>query len=320
MRGKAAVNKQLPLPFRFFILLSLLAIAVSACSAAATPGASPAEAPQADFGSREALSNSGLPSSDTAQAVDRLVIKDASLTIVVTSPQDAMDHIGKMAEEMGGFVVTSNLYQSQLTGGTEVPRARITVRVPAERLDEALTRIHAESDRAPINQTTNSQDVTKEYTDLQSRLRNSEAAEQQLTKLMEQATKTEDVLAVYNQLVQKREEIEVLKGQIQFYEQSAALSSISVDLLVNAEAQPLTIGKWEPKGVANTAIRALLSTLRFLFYAGIWIVLYVLPVGLLILIPIVLVIMILRRLMRRSRKAAPLPVAGPTPPPAKGQS
>jgi hypothetical protein len=312
------VNKRLPLSFRIFILLSLLAIALSACSAAATPGASPAEAPQLDFGAREATSNSGVPSSDSAQAADRLVIKNASLTIVVASPQDAQDHIGKMAEEMGGFVVTSNLYQSQLSGGTEVPRASITVRVPAERLEEALNRIHSESDRAPINQTTNSQDVTKEYTDLQSRLRNSEAAEQQLTKLMDQATKTDDVLAVYTQLVQKREEIEVLKGQIQYYEQSAALSSISVDLLVNAEVQPLTIGKWEPKGVANTAIRALLSTLRFLFYAVIWIGLYVLPVGLVILIPILLLIFILRRLMRRSRKTAPLPVAGPTPPPAQG--
>jgi hypothetical protein len=311
------VNKRLSLPFRFFILLSLTAIVLAACAQAATPSTPPlAGLPQADFSAREAVSNSSLPSNDSAQSIDRLVIKDASLTIVVNSPQDAMDHITKMAEEMGGFVVTSNLYQSQLSDGTEVPRARITVRVPAERLDEALERIHAESDRAPINQTTNSQDVTKEYTDLQSRLRNAEAAEQQLTKLMDQATKTEDVLAVYTQLVQKREEIEVLKGQIQYYEQSAALSSISVDLLVNAEVQPLTIGKWEPKGVANTAIRALLSTLRFLFYAAIWIVLYIVPVGIIILIPILLVIFILRRLLRRGRKAAPLPA----PPPAEGQT
>ena len=56
---------------------------------------------------------------------------------------------------------------------------------------------------------------------------------------MEEATKTEDVLSVFNQLTQVREQIEVIKGQMQYYEQSAALSSISVELYANAAVQPV---------------------------------------------------------------------------------
>ena len=66
---------------------------------------------------------------------------------------------------------------------------------------------------------------------MQSRLIAKEAAADQLTKIMQDATKTQDVLAVYAQLEQIDSDIEVLKGQIKYTEQSAALSSISVNII-----------------------------------------------------------------------------------------
>jgi hypothetical protein len=109
------------------------------------------------------------------EGAERIVIKNAREEIVVDQPDQSMDRISQMAEEMGGFVVSANLYQATLDSGEEVPRASITIRVPAERLDEALARIEAESDQLPRNKTIEP-DVTSEYTDLQSRLRNLEAA------------------------------------------------------------------------------------------------------------------------------------------------
>ena len=81
-------------------------------------------------------------------------------------------------------------------------RADITIRVPAEKLNDALSRIKNESDQEPLSQGIDSQDVTKDYTDLQSILHNEEATEAQLQKFMEQATTTEDVMRVYSELVQ----------------------------------------------------------------------------------------------------------------------
>ena len=57
--------------------------------------------------------------------------------------------------------------------------------------------------------------ATAEYTDLQSRLRNLEAAEAQLVNIMDGATKTEDVLSVFNQLVYIREQIQKVFAQFQ---------------------------------------------------------------------------------------------------------
>jgi hypothetical protein len=230
------------------------------------------------------------------------VIKNATLTIVVDDPAASMDAIARMADEMGGYVVTANLYQMPLENGVEVPRANIAVRVPAEKLNEALAQIRSQSNQDPRNENVTSQDVTGEYTDLGSRLRNLEATEEQLTEIMGSAIRTEDVLTVYNQLVQVREQIEVIKGQMQYYEQSAALSSISVDLLANAAAQPLTIGGWQPVGVAKDALQALINTLRFLANLLIWIVLLVLPVLVILYLVFVLPLRFAWRKLRPARK------------------
>jgi hypothetical protein len=300
---------------RVLIVISLLVLLLAACAPAAAPA--PVEEIYAEpaLGAPEAPAFDAAPSADFERTVveqaagegaERIVIKNAREEIVVDQPDQSMDRISQMAEEMGGFVVSANLYLATLDSGEEVPRATITIRVPAERLDEALARIEAESDQLPRNKTIDSQDVTSEYTDLQSRLRNLEAAEAQLVEIMNDALRTEDVLNVYNQLVQVREQIEVIKGQIKYYDESAKLSAISVDLIANAAVQPLTVGGWQPVGVVKEAVQALINALKFLASAAIWIALFLLPVVLIIGVPIYLIVLLIRGWRRRriARRAA----------------
>lgn len=221
----------------------------------------------------------------SAAPVERMVIKNADLSVVVMDPIEKMDAIAAMAAEMGGFVVSSNVWQNTLSNGAKVPHASITIRVPAERLDEALDRIKSGVGEI-LSENVSGQDVTSEYTDLASRLRNLEAAEAQLQEIMDEATKTEDVLQVYNNLVSVREQIEVIKGQMQYYEQAAAMSMISVDISGDEEAQPLQIGGWQPAGVAKDAIETMVDTLQWLGNVAIWVGLCVLPIGIIVGIPL----------------------------------
>lgn len=298
------------------IAISLLGLLLASCAPAAAP------APVQEFYSEPAVGAVEEPAFDAAPpapmertaaeaeqgagaGAERIVIKNAREELVVDQPDQSMDRIAQMAEEMGGFVVSANLYQTTLESGEEVPRASITIRIPAERLDEALKRIEAESDQLPRNKTIDSQDVTSEYTDLQSRLRNLEAAEAQLVEIMNDAVRTEDVLNVYNQLVQVREQIEVIKGQIKYYDESSKLSAISVELIPNAAVQPLTVGGWQPVGVVKDAVQALINVLKFLVSAAIWIALLVLPVLLIVGVPIYLIVRLIRgwRKRRKARRA-----------------
>jgi len=237
----------------------------------------------------------------TQETQTRMVIKNASLSIVVEEPGTTLDAISNLAAELGGFVVSSNLYRMEVDGGLEVPQANITIRVPVEKLDQALAEIKSGAGQI-LNENISGQDVTQEYTDLESRLRNLENAEQQLNQIMEQAYSTEDVLSVYNRLVEVQEQIELIKGQMQYYEQSAALSAISVNIQANEAVQPLKIGNWQPVGVAKRAIQALINTLEVIANILIWIALYILPVVLVLYFPVRWIWKGLKKLFTRKKK------------------
>jgi len=247
----------------------------------------------------------------------RIVIRNATLSIVVENPAQAMNTISQMAEEMGGFVVVSNLYKTVSRNDREVPQADITVRVPAEQLNEAIEQIKAlveDPDTDILSENVSGQDITREYTDLSSQLRNLEQAEAQLREIMASATETDDVLAVHQQLTQIREQIEVIQGRIQYYDEAAALSAVEVRLQALAAIQPLEIGGWKPVGEARNAAQALIDTLQFLGSAAIWLLIYVLPVALVIFIPLRLLWVLFRRLIK-GRAKKPAPAAEPPAPP-----
>ncbi|MCJ7676348.1 MAG: DUF4349 domain-containing protein [Anaerolineales bacterium] len=236
---------------------------------------------------------------------ERLVIRNANLTLVVENPTASVETISRMAQDMGGFVVSSYLYETALgAGDLTTTQGTLTIRVPAERLDEALQAIKAGAIEVR-SENISGEDVTQQYVDLQSRLRNLEAAEAQLQEIMGSATRTEDVMMVYNQLVQVRGEIESVKGQMQYFEQSAKLSAVTLELIPDAAAQPLQIAGWRPQGTAKAAVEALIQALQFLADAAIWAVICIVPIGVILGLPAYFVV----RAMRRRRKAAKAPPA-----------
>jgi hypothetical protein len=264
-----------------------------------------AEAPMPETDLYAADGSARQSNSNEAQqaAQDRLVIKTADLAIVVKDPAARMKEISALATEMGGFVVASNLYQSYYgPNNIEVPEATITIRVPSERLDEALEKIKkgaVDVDHENIS----GQDVTSQYVDLQSQLKAKEAAEKKLLEILDQATRAEDVLAIYLQVQSVQSEIEVLKGQIKYYEESAALSSISVRLIAEESAQPIVVGPWKPSGAVKEAVQDLIIFVQNFVDFLIRFIILILPSLILIAIPAYLVYLVGRAAYRRVNKS-----------------
>ena len=236
-------------------------------------------------------------------ATERLVIQNVDMSIVVADPKARMEEIADLAVEMGGFVVSSNIYQTTYgPNSIEVPEASMTIRVPSERLDEALEKVKA--DVVDVTYENRSgQDVTSQYVDLQSRLKAKQAAEAKLLEFLEASTETEDALAVYVQLQQIQSEIEVLKGQIQYYEESAALSAISIRLIAEETVKPIEIGGWKLQGTANDALQDLIQFTQGFTRFLIRFVLLILPALILIAIPAFLIFLGGRALFRRFKKS-----------------
>ena len=237
----------------------------------------------------------------TALDIDRLVIQTAALSMVVTDPVAKAAAVRQMVEGMGGYVVSSYIYKSSYGEGLTADNASISVRVPVDRLQDALDQMKADAVEVRSENITG-EDVTAQYVDLESRLRNLEAAEAQLMEIMDSADETEDVLAVYNQLVATRGEIEMVRGQMQYFEESAAFSLITAELIPDAAAQPIEIGGWQPQGTVKAAVEALIRGLEWVADAAIWLVICVLPFALLIGLPVFLIVRAARR--RRAKAAA----------------
>ncbi len=300
---------------RVAFALLILMLLYTGCSSAAPTAAPLYAAPEAagapsaqmemeksEVSTADYASNNGMPGQ--ASPVDQLVIQNANISIVVSDPATAMDAVVKMTEEFKGYVVDSNIYKTRNENGLDLPQAHITIRVPAESLTVTLEKIKSLVEDPAIDvlsETRSGQNVTKEYTDQKSRLKNLEDAEAQLREIMASATRTEDVMSVFNQLTQIREQIEITKGQIKYYEESAAMSAVDITIQSKAAVAPLTIGSWQPAGVAKEAIQALINALKFFANAGIWMVLFFLPVIIILLIPVFIIIWIIRMISRRNK-------------------
>lgn len=295
------------------VLIIITIFVISACAGASYQASAPElETMQGVAVSDMAFEESAEPgrstfSADRAsqnQVQERLVIRNANLTLVVESPADSVAEISALAETMGGFVVSSNVYESTFDQGVRATRASITVRIPAERLNEALSEIKAGAVEVR-SENISGEDVTQEYTDLQSRLRNLEAAEEELREIMGSLTKAEDVLRVYESLRQVREEIEIIKGRMQYFEQSARLSAVTIELLPDVVSQPLQIGRWQPEGTAKEAFETVIRAFQFLADAAIWFVILVLPILFLLSLPFwVIRWFVIRRRARKQSRAS----------------
>jgi len=168
------------------------------------------------------------------------------------------------------------------------------VRVPADRLTEAMERAKRDAIKVLAENITG-QDVTQQYVDQQSRLENLEAAEEQLQAIMEDARSTEDVLAVYNQLVNTRSEIEVIRGQLEYWSQAAAFSSLRVDIAPPESEPALIETRWQPGETAEEAYTALIDGLQGVVDLAIWGMVFCLPFVLILGLPLLIAVWFARR-------------------------
>ena len=205
----------------------------AASAARPAPTAVPAMAMEAMESDSQSVSES-LPSMEEVQASvaaqNRIIVRTVGMGLIVDNIADSVDRVGDVAAELGGWSVSSDR--------SAIHHGNVSVRVPAQQLDDAVRRIRALGTRVDWESST-SQDVTDEYVDTNSRLRSLRATEAALLDLLSQAVDVEDALEVQRELTDLQAEIESLEGRIKYLEQTAAFSLINVTLLL--APRPMTV-------------------------------------------------------------------------------
>ncbi|MFA6754448.1 MAG: DUF4349 domain-containing protein [Candidatus Dojkabacteria bacterium] len=117
-------------------------------------------------------------------------------------------------------------------------------------------------------------DVTMEYTDLESRLKNLVSTEIQLVKILDTAKTVEDTLAVYTELTDIRSQIEVIEGQLKYLDSQVDYSYLTVNLSLSDLGKDIRDEQWKPLGVAKNAFSSLVDFGIYLADILIWVIIF----------------------------------------------
>jgi Domain of unknown function (DUF4349) len=223
--------------WRAVVVVGAIALVLGACSGDDTGdgggdggGASGATSEEAAPAARSA-DDAGAGGTDELFAVSQglpavtpRVIKTARLSMEVRDAglPDAVQDVVAIAEGAGGFVLSTELSDERAGTGT------IVVRVPAEEFEGALGSI---GDLGDVERrTVSGEDVSEEFVDLEARLRNFEAQEAVLLRLMDRATTIGETIRVQRELTGVQLEVERIRGRLRFLEDRTSLGTITVGM------------------------------------------------------------------------------------------
>jgi hypothetical protein len=195
------------------------------------------------------------------------IIKTAQLEIEVGRDglQDAVDDAIATAQDAGGFVLSTRLEDERSGRGT------LVLRVPSEKFESALAALDDLGD--VLGRSVSGEDVGEEFVDLEARLRNFEAQEAVLLRLMDRAETVSDTIKVQRELTGIQLEVERIRGRLRFLEDQTSLGTVTLKLsepgAVVATASTLEKA-WERAGGAALAfVSALVISLGVVVPAAI---------------------------------------------------
>ncbi|MBI4332621.1 MAG: DUF4349 domain-containing protein [Chloroflexi bacterium] len=252
---------------RYFVAVALLAAVVIGCAPRIPGGGQPGSAPAPGLAERSGPPQGG-EGGELPPVSERRIVRTGNISLVVEDVVSARDRVAALAGSLGGYVVSSSF-----VGGEGDVSGVISIRVPGENFDRAVAELRAMALRVASESST-SKDITEEYIDLRSRLRNAEATEAQYVSLLQRATDVESTLKVYERLKQIRQEIEQIKGRIQFLEQSSATSVITIQLNSAATARPVVRSGWDIAEELKSAVRGLIVAGQIIGTIAIWLAIF----------------------------------------------
>jgi hypothetical protein len=184
----------------------------------------------------------------------RKMVRSSSLQVVVKNPVETAQRVASAAEQLGGYVESS-----EIGGSKEQPWASMVIRVPANRLQEAESNISKLTLRIE-NETTTVTDSTRDYVDREARLRNLRAEEAQYLSIMKSASKVKDMLAVIDKLSDVRGEIEQQQAEFETLSKQVETASLKVSLQTEMNTQVFGL-RWRPLYELKVAARDGLDSL-----------------------------------------------------------
>jgi hypothetical protein len=193
------------------------------------PGGGGIGGPAAGGGSAVPLSGGGTL---TSFLVDRKIERNATLDIIADDVPGTAAKIEAAATAAGGFVSLQTITKTASVDGEEDSSryaATVQVRVPAEKYGSVIVELRGLASEV-VSENSSTVEVTAQYIDFESQLRNLQATEGQYLSLLGQAATVNDILTVQDRLTSVQGQIEQIQGQLQLLDSLTALATITVNV------------------------------------------------------------------------------------------
>jgi hypothetical protein len=209
-----------------------------------------------------------------AEETDRKIIKNGSLTLEVENTETAKMLAESGVKDLGGYITNLNSWEVR----PGVLAYNLTTRIPVDKLEIAIVNLTKIGEKTGENFSV--QDITAQYQDTESQLKNKRARQERLRNMMERETKNlADVLSIDRELNNVLNEIERLERTQRSRDDQVTFSRLQLSLNPAPQIGDLSGPEWNVGKSWKTAVNDLFHSLRgitdrvikLLVYAPIWI-------------------------------------------------
>ena len=173
-----------------------------------------------------ALSDTSITTypSTTSQKLIRKIYLDAE-----TEDLDALlEAVMEKINQLGGYVEQQEIYHGSPSAQRRYRRGSLTIRIPAEKLDDFVAKVTEESNIVSSNET--SDDVTLRYVAIQSRISALETEQTRLLELLAKAETTRDLLEIEERLTEVRTELEEITSQLRVMDNQVNYGTVNLSV------------------------------------------------------------------------------------------
>jgi hypothetical protein len=229
-------------------------------------------------GASDGEKNVGITSEDTNYRDRELkIIKTGSLEIETSFYDEYVEKIESIVRDNKGYIenmetYTNNYYYDSSNNKIKLRTGRFTIRIPNEAFQSVFDFLKGEGEL--IQESINENDVTRQYYEIDNKVKNLEAQEERLRELMSEAENVTEIMEIERELTRIRSEIDNLKMNLSDIDDRASMSTIHLgvrEIEDEGRIQPVDENIWsEAKESFTRSINRMINFMEntFISFVG----------------------------------------------------
>lgn len=188
----------------------------------------------------EKPTSAAQPENNQVEPTNTKMVYTASLTISTLEFDKAYNDLKALISENGGFIANEDISNGSRKS------AYITARIPTENYDGFIN--NYSSIGTVTNKNSSAENISKRYSDTESRIQSLEVQEKRLLELEAQAANVQEMLDIEDRLQDVRSELLSARNSLSSMDTDVAYSTITIQLQDSSEHSPIPSekeGLWE---------------------------------------------------------------------------